>query len=140
MSKLKLKPNQLVSIKRNAGILRSFPTFSMELSEKFNDLILAVTPAGKEMDLLGETFNEKTSAVNKMPDGEAKKKAITQLEADIKKVNAKEYEVEITPIKKAEFKDLEIKGEKHVDQGNGLVQKFDYRDAYFELINEGMIV
>ena len=136
--KIKLTPTQILTVYQAAVTLRALPALPLDLANKINGLSVAVTPAKNKMQESSELIDEKRISNSKISNEDDKRKANIQLQEDILKENRKSFDVEFTPLKTSDFKGYEITGEKEVQTQNG-VMKYNYRDAYFELISNGFI-
>jgi len=51
----------------------------------------------------------------------------------------KKFDISLPELKESAFETLEITGDKEVPQQDGSIKKLSYRDAYFSLLNIGLI-
>jgi hypothetical protein len=73
---------------------------------------------------------------------EREKEATNQdtIKKDIEEILNKPYPINSSEFKEDEFASLEISGDKEIAQADGNTKKFSYRDAYFSLVNIGLIL
>jgi len=88
---------------------------------------------GKADQALRE-FKEKFELIQERRTEETKDQAL----ADAGELATTPVEMEFPKIKESAFSSLEISGEKEVPQQDGSLKKFNYRDAYFNLV--GLVV
>lgn len=137
--KLNLKIGEIQQIDHDASILRICPLIPFALANKINGIAISIKPTLKKFNETVSMIQERTIEIGKLSDGEPKDKANVDLKKEIDKLNKASYNIEIPIIKSSEFDGIEINGEKEVIQQSGSINKFPYRDSYFNLITNGVI-
>lgn len=142
MSKLRLTPAEIHSIVTNVTTIRVSPSISYALSEKIDGLIGQVKPHVQKLKEQSELLNSRNSEIRKMEKGDAKTKALTELQDELDRANRQVIEVEIKHVSLKDFGDkLDVGGTKELlHQETGQKYVLYYRDAFFDLRNLGVIV
>lgn len=140
-TKLKFTTNELTVLEANIAILRACPAISFALANDINantpPVKAALTEHEDKVSLLRERFtalkdNKDTSADALKAAEETGKKEMVMLFKD-------KVEIEVTILQASTFADIDISGDKIVKQQDGSEATFSYRDAYFTLVELGLI-
>ena len=133
----KFTVEQLNSIAYSASILRACPDVPFSLANRINlckinaDNIInnVYKPA---VALLDERYTD----AKKLADNDANQLAEAKLEYESNLIQLYDqlHEVDMGDLKNSEFENLDIKGEKVVEQADSSIKTFSYREAYFELV------
>lgn len=118
---------ELQTISHCAAVLRACPGVQpFQLANKINACKVAADLAAAEYQQEFELIKERAASTPE------------QSEKDLNELLKKKFEASYPEIKESEFESLDIAGDKEVPQQNGTVTKFNYRDAYFNLL--GLVI
>lgn len=125
--KQKFSITELQTISFNAGTLRACPAITFRLANAING---AKVKADAALNIIQESvklINERRNNDNQ-----------AECDKDFQDLINKPVSIEFEFVNVADFAGLEIAGEKAVQQQNGEVLTFPYRDAYFSLL--GLVI
>jgi hypothetical protein len=133
--------NELAAIENNIIIFRSCPAIPFAAASEIN---LNVTPikAGiaSHNDQL-ELLKERHAIIEEYKDldSDKYKKASADNVKDLHELFRTKHSIEAHVLPVATFADVDICGDKEVKQQDGSTAKYPYRDAYFFLLETGLI-
>ncbi len=114
---------QLQLISHCAGILRACKDIPFALANNINKCKIAAEAALKNLEDKIALIEERKTVDN-----------FVQSQTDTEAVLREKTELELPELSEAEFASFNITGDKEVVQHDGSIKKFNYRDAYFNLL------
>jgi hypothetical protein len=141
MSKFKFNYTQLLSAASAISILRDYPQLSWDKANQLNAARFPINALIKTHAEEAEFLDGRGAEIFKLKekDEAAFMAAVPDHNSAVLSLSKKIYELSIDKVPVALFNDVQIDGYKEVPQQHGSVSKFSYRDAYFELLELGII-
>lgn len=126
---------QLQALEFDITVLRACPGIPFSLVNDLNGNLFPIKEAIKKHLESIEVLKDRSKEIENLKD-EAKVAAETALNKDFITLQKREYSVDVEIFNVSQFKNCQIDGVKEVKQPDNSVEKFLYRDAYFDLLNE----
>ena len=133
--------NELLSAENSISVFRACPAITFQqandINANYGPVKTAITKHNDKLEILRER-NIALQEIKETDTDGYKKKTEDDKRALIELFKTK-HTIEPKILIMAQFKDMEINGEKEIKQQDGSTCRFPYRDAYFNLVDLGLI-
>ncbi|OCX54244.1 hypothetical protein BEL04_08280 [Mucilaginibacter sp. PPCGB 2223] len=139
MTKIEFTLPKLKQISNDIAVLKSCPAIPFQVAIKIHGNIFAIDAAINKLEGEIEVIREQLKEFNKSePTPEQQYEYAAKAEEQAQQIANKKVSVNIDVVSKEAVEGITIDGEKEVSTQAGTV-KFNYRDAYFNLVYFGII-